>query len=118
MDFWITNHVADDTRLRYTAPPMSSSHQAAAAGGGLSAAGGQQQQQQQRSKLKIKPLRAKPKLPENFGEATWSRLSAFVSAVHSKVLPLISGAADVLRWHAILFRAFKDAGLYGQPHPF
>ena len=35
-------------------------------------------------KLTIKPLKTKPKLPENFEEETWAMLQAAVKAVHAK----------------------------------
>ncbi|GAX74771.1 hypothetical protein CEUSTIGMA_g2218.t1 [Chlamydomonas eustigma] len=35
-------------------------------------------------KLVIKPLKAKPTLPENFEEATWSKLQEAIQAVHGK----------------------------------
>ena len=35
-------------------------------------------------KLVIKPLKTKPKLPENFEDDTWAKLQAAVRAVHAK----------------------------------
>ena len=54
--------------------------------------------------LKIKPLRAKPKLPENFAEDTWARLQLAVAAVHGK--------RPVAASYEELYRAVEDLCLH------
>eukprot|EP00775_Hariotina_reticulata_P012777 gene12777-12905_t len=51
-------------------------------------------------KLVIKPLKLKPKLPENFEDDTWSKLQAAVKAVHNKQ-PVASSLEE-------LYRAVED----------